>query len=237
MAKGHFVAYYRVSTQEQGRSGLGLDGQRKAVLDYLNGSNWTLLAEFTEIESGKRTSNRPELARALEQCRMTGANLLIAKIDRLSRDAAFLIGLEASGIDFVAADMPNANRLTVRLMAVIAQEEREMISARTKAALAAAKARGQSLGGWRGGPKPSKSVYTAGLAARQANARAFAERLRPMVVEMRGHGLSLAKIAAELTAQGIRTPRDGTWVAGMVQRLLRAEDGLRPGDLRSPRIG
>ena len=112
MAKGHFVAYFRVSTQEQGRSGLGLDGQRKAVLDYLNGGNWTLLAEFMEIESGKRTSNRPELARALEQCRMTGAKLVIAKIDRLSRDAAFLIGLEASGIDFVAADMPNANRLT-----------------------------------------------------------------------------------------------------------------------------
>jgi DNA invertase Pin-like site-specific DNA recombinase len=237
MAKGHFIAYYRVSTQEQGRSGLGLDGQRKAVRDYLNGGNWTLLAEFTEIESGKRTSNRPELARALEQCRMTGAKLVIAKLDRLSRDAAFLIGLEASGIDFVAADMPNANRLTVRLMAVIAQEEREMISARTKAALAAAKARGQALGGWRGGPKPSTSVYAAGLATRQANAGAFAARLRPMVVEMRERGLSLGKIASELTRQGIRTPRDGNWVAGMVLRLLRAEDGIRLGDPRSPRIG
>ena len=221
MTKGRFVAYYRVSTQEQGHSGLGLEGQRKAVSDYLNGGNWTVLAEFTEVESGKRTSNRPELARALEQCRMTGAKLVIAKIDRLSRDAAFLIGLEASGIDFVAADMPNANRLTVRLMAVIAQEEREMISARTRAALAAAKARGTRLGGWRGGPKPTTAMHEAGLASRRATAASFAERIRPMVVGMRGRGLSLRKIASELTAQGIRTPQDGKWVAAMVQRILR----------------
>jgi len=106
-----------------------------------------------------------------------------------------------------------------------------MISARTKAALAAAKARGQALGGWRGGPKPSTSVYAAGLAVRQANARAFAERIRPMVVEMRERGLSLGKIAAELTKQGIRTPRDGNWAAGMVQRILRAEESL-PGSLK-----
>jgi DNA invertase Pin-like site-specific DNA recombinase len=223
MAKGRFVAYYRVSTQEQGRSGLGLDGQRKAVLDFLNGGRWAVLAEFTEVESGKRTSNRPELARAMDLCRMTGAKLVIAKIDRLSRDAAFLIGLEASGVDFVAADMPNANRLTVRLMAVIAQEEREMISARTKAALQAAKARGQSLGGWRGGPKPTRSMHEAGLAVRRAAAEAFADRVRPMVVEMRGRGLSLRRIAAELTEQGIRTPQDGTWAAGTVQRILGAE--------------
>jgi DNA invertase Pin-like site-specific DNA recombinase len=114
----------------------------------LNGGNWTLLAEHTEVESGK-VDTRPELARAISTCRVTGATLVIAKLDRLSRDAAFLLNLEKAGVEFIAADMPNANRLTVRLMAVIAQEEREMTSARTKAALMAAKARGKRLGGRR----------------------------------------------------------------------------------------
>ena len=146
MTDGRYVAYYRVSTAKQGRSGLGLDAQREAVRGFLNGSNWSLLAEHTEVESGKR-DDRPELAIALRTCRLTGASLIIARLDRLSRDAAFLLNLEKAGVEFVAADMPNANRLTVRLMAVIAQEEREMISARTKAALTAAKARGTTLGG------------------------------------------------------------------------------------------
>jgi DNA invertase Pin-like site-specific DNA recombinase len=145
VAMGRFVAYYRVSTAKQGRSGLGLDAQREAVRAYLNGGNWTLLAEHTEVESGK-VDDRPELTNALHTCRLTGATLVIAKLDRLSRDAHFLLGLEKAGVEFVAVDMPNANRLTVRLMAVIAQEEREMITARTKAALAAAKARGVRLG-------------------------------------------------------------------------------------------
>ena len=151
MAMGRFVAYYRVSTAKQGRSGLGLDAQREAVRAYMNGGNWTLLAEHTEVESGK-VDDRPELTNALQTCRLTGATLVIAKLDRLSRDAHFLLGLEKAGVEFVAVDMPNANRLTVRLMAVIAQEEREMIAARTKVALAAAKARGVTLGGWKGGP-------------------------------------------------------------------------------------
>jgi DNA invertase Pin-like site-specific DNA recombinase len=147
-----FVAYYRVSTAQQGRSGLGLEAQREAVRVFLDGSAGALAEAFTEVESGKN-DDRPQLARALDTCRLTGAVLVIAKLDRLSRDAHFLLGLEKAGVEFVAADMPNANRLTVRLMAVIAQEEREMISARTKAALAAAKARGKKLGGNRGGPK------------------------------------------------------------------------------------
>ena len=148
-----FVAYYRVSTARQGRSGLGLEAQREAVRAFMGGSTRELAEAFTEIESGKHDDDRPQLARALDACRLTGAVLVIAKLDRLSRDAHFLLGLEKAGVEFVAADMPNANRLTVRLMAVIAQEEREMISARTKAALAAAKARGTKLGGNRGGPK------------------------------------------------------------------------------------
>src|ERR1700749_1934972 len=144
VAMGRFVAYYRVSTAKQGRSGLGLDAQREAVRGYLNGGNWMLLAERTEVESGK-VDDRPELKAAIKTCRLTGATLVIAKLDRLSRDAHFLLGLGKAGVEFVAVDMPNANRLTVRLMAVIAQEEREMIAARTKSALAAARARGKKL--------------------------------------------------------------------------------------------
>jgi DNA invertase Pin-like site-specific DNA recombinase len=111
MAEGAFVAHYRVSTERQGRSGLGLAARRKAVEDFLNGGNWRLVAEFTEIESGKQ-ADRPALAKAFQACRLRRAKLVIAKLDRLSRDAHFLLGLEKAGVDFVAADMPTANRLT-----------------------------------------------------------------------------------------------------------------------------
>src|SRR3954453_5694364 len=133
MAEGAFVAYYRVSTERQGRSGLGLDAQRKAVEDFLNGGNWRLVAEFTEIESGKH-SDRPALAKVIQACRLRRAKLVIAKLDRLSRDAHFLLGLEKAGVDFVAADMPTANRLTVGIMAMVADEERRMISKRGRKA-------------------------------------------------------------------------------------------------------
>jgi DNA invertase Pin-like site-specific DNA recombinase len=224
MPDGRFVAYYRVSTAAQGRSGLGLAAQREAVRTFLNGGNWSLLGEHTEVESGK-IADRPELARALHTCRLTGAALIIAKLDRLSRDAAFLLNLEKAGIEFVAADMPNANRLTVRLMAVIAQEEREMIAVRTKAALAAAKARGKRLGGWRetlsdGRPNGYTPDHTAGTKALQARADAFAATVGPMVVEMRQAGRSLRQIAASLSEKGIRTPRGGAWTADAVSRVL-----------------
>src|SRR3982751_2868685 len=149
MAKGRYVSYLRVSTDRQGRSGLGLDAQRKAVEDFLYGGPWDLIAEFVEVESGKR-DDRPKLAEALALCRLRNATLVIAKLDRLSRDAHFLLGLEKAGVDFVAADMPTANRLTVGIMAMVADEERRMISKRTKDALAAARARGVKLGGNRG---------------------------------------------------------------------------------------
>src|SRR5829696_4030156 len=149
MAEGAFVAYYRVSTERQGKSGLGLDAQRKAVEDFLNGGNWRLVGEFTEVESGKQ-ADRPELAKAFQACRLRRAKLIIAKIDRLSRDAHFLLGLEKAGVDFVAAEIPTANRLTVGILAMVADEERRLISKRTKEALAAAKARGVQLGGNRG---------------------------------------------------------------------------------------
>src|SRR3954462_14887614 len=145
MAVGRFVAYYRVSTDKQGKSGLGLEAQREAVQSYLNGGSWTLAAAVTEVESGKR-NDRPELDRALGLCRLYGATLVVAKLDRLARNVAFISKLMESGVDFVALDLPQANRLTVHILAAVAEHEAAMISQRTKAALAAAKARGIKLG-------------------------------------------------------------------------------------------
>ena len=216
-----FVAYYRVSTAQQGRSGLGLDAQREAVRVFLAGHADELAETFTEVESGKN-ADRPQLARALDACRLTGGVLVIAKLDRLSRDAHFLLGLEKAGVEFVAADMPNANRLTVRLMAVIAQEEREMISARTKAALAAAKARGKKLGGNRGGPKVDSAQ---GRAARSRTADDYARQVGPIAFQAwqaadspKG---SYGQAAAALTARGIRTPRGGKWTRAAVRSLIQ----------------
>ena len=139
-----FVAYYRVSTDRQGASGLGLDAQRQAVACQVNGGQ--LVAEFTEIESGRRHTNRPQLLAALEECRKRRATLLIARLDRLARNVAFIANLMESSADFIACDMPQANRLTIHILAAVAEHEREMISQRTKAALAEAKRRGTILG-------------------------------------------------------------------------------------------
>ena len=155
-----FVAYYRVSTDRQGRSGLGLEAQQKAVTDYLNGGAWELVGEFIEVESGKR-ADRPELVRAMEACRNHKARLVIAKLDRLSRNLAFVATLMESGVEFVAADMPFANKLTIHILAAVAEHEREAISERTKAALAAAKARGTRLGT----PDPAGAVKRMTVAA------------------------------------------------------------------------
>jgi DNA invertase Pin-like site-specific DNA recombinase len=147
--QGKFVAYYRVSTDRQGKSGLGLEAQQAAVRQYLNGGSWQLVGEHVEIETGKR-SDRPELVMALDACRRQRAKLVIAKLDRLSRNLAFIATLMDSGVEFVAVDNPHANKLTIHILAAVAEHEREMISERTKAALQAAKARGTRLGnpGW-----------------------------------------------------------------------------------------
>jgi DNA invertase Pin-like site-specific DNA recombinase len=139
------VHAYRVSTDRQGESGLGLDAQRKLVADYLNGGSWTLSAEFTEVESGKR-SDRPQLAAALAMAKRLRAKLIVAKLDRLSRNVSFISALMDSGVEFIAADMPFANKMTLQVLAVFAEHERDVISARTKQALAAAKERGVQLG-------------------------------------------------------------------------------------------
>jgi DNA invertase Pin-like site-specific DNA recombinase len=216
MAQGKHVAYYRVSTQKQGKSGLGLEAQKAAVAAYLNGGSWTLLDEFTEIESGKNNS-RPQLAAAMNMCRLTGARLVIAKLDRLSRNAHFLLGLEKAGVDFVAADMPHANRMTIGIMAVVADEERRMISTRTKAALAAAKARGTKLGGWKGGPKVNNAM---GRKAIVEAADGFAATVAPIICELQAQGFSLNAIAGRLASDGIRTARGGKWTAQAVANVL-----------------
>ena len=222
MAIGRFVAYYRVSTARQGRSGLGLDAQRRAVTNYLNGGRWKLCAEFTEIESGKR-SDRPELAKALAACRVHKATLVIAKLDRLARNVCFIANLMESGVDFVAVDMPAANRLTVHVLAAMAEYESAAISARTMAALAAAKARGVQLGGDRGNlPAVAKKGAKASVAVRQRQATNRARDLAAIVQELRqGSRTSLRQIAAGLNEREIPAPRGGIWRVGQVAALVK----------------
>ena len=174
----------------------------------MNGGNWRLVAEFTEIESGKQ-SDRPALAKAFRACRLHGAKLVIAKLDRLSRDAHFLLGLEKAGVDFVAADMPTANRLTVGIMAMVADEERRLISKRTKEALAAAKARGVKLGGNRG-TIISAEARAISREARDTASNARAADLAPMITELQAAGVtSLGGLARGLTERDMRTARGG----------------------------
>ena len=214
-AARRFVAYYRVSTDRQGRSGLGLDAQQKAVGDYLNGGAWELVGEFVEVESGKR-ADRPELAKALDACRKQKARLVIAKLDRLSRNLAFIATLMESGVEFVAVDNPYANKLTVHILAAVAEHEREAISERTKAALAAAKARGKRLGT----PDPKGAVKRM-QAALRAKTTGFAANVQPIIREIRmaGH-TSHNAIAAQLNARKVATARGGKWTHVQVRQIM-----------------
>ena len=215
-----FVAYLRVSTARQGKSGLGLEAQREAVRQFVVSRAGCIIApEFVEVETGKR-NDRPELLKAINRCRVTGATLVVAKLDRLSRNAAFLMTLRDSGVQFVAADLPEANTMTVGVMALVAQHEREAISARTKAALAAAKARGRKLGGRRPGAGNVGRYQRQGMKAAQAKA---AERLALVAEDIRrltGEGLSLNAMAARLNAMEIRTSRGCEWTATAVKRAV-----------------
>jgi DNA invertase Pin-like site-specific DNA recombinase len=214
-----YVAYARVSTARQGKSGLGLEAQQAAINAFLREGDRLLTPPFVEVESGKR-NDRPELDKALNRCKLTGATLLVAKLDRLSRNAAFLLTLRDSGVGFVAADMPDANNLTVGIMALVAQQEREAISKRTKEALAAAKASGKLLGGWRGGPVVD---HQRGVAARQEKAAAFNARVGQAIAELQTQGVNgLAAIAEGLNEQGVLTSRGGRWQATQVARVLAA---------------
>jgi DNA invertase Pin-like site-specific DNA recombinase len=221
MVKSKFVAYYRVSTAKQGASGLGLEAQEHAVQEYLNGGQWKLIQEFVEVESG-RHNDRPELERALALCRVHNATLIIAKLDRLARNVNFISNLMESGVEFVAVDFPQANRLTVHILAAVAEYEAEMVSARTRAAFAAAKARGAKLGGNRGKLTPQLAIFAAKASGKVRKAKAqkrYAELL-PVIEAARAAGMTtLRAIAAFLNEQEIVAPRGGQWHAGSVRRV------------------
>ncbi|MGY4282052.1 DNA invertase Pin-like site-specific DNA recombinase [Bradyrhizobium sp. LM2.7] len=218
MREQRFVGYYRVSTQRQGRSGLGIDAQQKAVRDHLCGRG-NLIAQYTEIESA-RISDRPKLAEALATCRLHRATLLIAKLDRLARNVAFVSNLLEAGADFEAVDFPQANRLTIHIVAAVAEHEGRLISERTRGALAAAKARGTVLGGFRGRVGTAAALAKA-RATRTAKARQRAIDLAPTIQRFQSEGtISLSAIASRLNAENIGAPRGGPWSPAQVRRAL-----------------
>ena len=221
-----FIAYERVSTARQGQSGLGLEAQRNTIDAFAGSRGAGVLARFTEVESG-RNPDRPELGKAIQLARLTGATLVIAKLDRLSRNAAFLLTLRDSGVKFLACDMPEANDLTVGIMALVAQQEREAISRRTKEALAIAKARGVKLGN-PNGAAALRRAREGGAALRRIvarNADAHAEALAPVIDVIRQDGhTSLRAIARELNARGMMTRQGGVWHVSNVRNLLQRVD-------------
>jgi DNA invertase Pin-like site-specific DNA recombinase len=215
-----FVAYFRVSTARQGRSGLGLEAQRQAVAAHIGGPP---SHEFVEIESGKR-SDRPQLLAALDLAELTGATLIVAKLDRLSRDAGFLLTLrDKASVPILFADMPQADRLVIGVMAMLAEWEREQISKRTRDALAVAKGKGTKLGGDRGNLASVRAAgAVASAASRTETARRRAAKVMPHIEAARiaGHR-TVRGIAGYLNRKGIKTARGCDWSGGAVSRLLR----------------
>ena len=222
------IAYYRVSTKQQGDSGLGLDGQKSAVEAFAKQTGARIVASYREVESGK-LADRPELAKALTHAKRSKATLVVAKLDRLARNVAFLSALMRAGVDFVACDNPHANKLTIHILAAVAEDEAERISARTKAALAVAKARGVKLGSnrpghWDGREEARKAGLSRGreVAAKVISAaavEAYADLLPAMLAE-RAKGATLAGIAEKLTSEGHTTRRGKPWNAVQVARVL-----------------
>jgi DNA invertase Pin-like site-specific DNA recombinase len=222
------IAYYRVSTEKQGASGLGLDAQRAAVENYATSVGANIEASYTEIESGKR-ADRPKLAAAIAHAKRCKAKLVIAKLDRLARNVAFLAKIMDSGVEFVATDNPNANRLTIHILSAVAENEAKMISQRTKAALAVAKANKTRLGSarpdhWKGHEEARQLGAKRGNAAsalvRHEKAMQAVADLLPIMRERRTAGASLAAIANELNAAGHRTTRNNQWTAGGIKLVL-----------------
>jgi len=207
-----YVAYYRVSTDKEGKNGLGLDAQRQAVAGFVAGRG-TTIAEFTEVESTR--NRRPQWQAALERCRLKKATLLIARLDRLARNVAFISNLLESRVDFVAADMPEANRLTIHSLAAVAEYERELISQRTKAALNVAKQRGTRLGN--PNPIPASKKATAALKTQTIEYHAT---VKPLILELQKQGYTLSATAKELNKRHVPTARGGLWYAATVKNIL-----------------
>ncbi len=223
MPEGNFIAYYRVSTDKQSRSGLGLDAQKEIVHRYLNGGGWKLLGEYQETESGKK-DDRPMLSTAIKICRLKNAKLIVSKLDRLSRDLHFITSLQKSGIGFVVAENPDMNELTVHIFAAMAQHERNLISIRTKDALVQAKKRGVSLGN----PLLRKGFQIAGSGdtsrARKKKtdlANAYAFEMKSVIDDIMAEGTaSLRAIATELNDRGFTTRRKNAWTASGVRLCI-----------------
>jgi len=224
---GKYVAYYRVSTLRQGATGLGIDAQRETVQRFLNGGDWKLVGEFVETESGKK-NDRPQLDAAIELCKKTKATLVVAKLDRLSRNLAFITNMMDSKVDFVAADNPHANRLTLHILAAMAEYERDQISERTKAALAALKKKGVTKAGKkidRLGQQDSavlRNMGHNGRATQSAIAQQFAENTLPIIEQIQAAGLkTLREIATALKARGIKTSTGrANWHPQQVKSIL-----------------
>lgn len=218
------ISYLRVSTARQGASGLGLEAQRAAVTAYTVAGNHVLAAEHVEVESGAKAA-RPELAAALAACQLHRATLVIAKLDRLARNVAFIANLMDGGVDFVACDMPHANRLTLHLFAAIAEHEREAISQRTKAALQAAKARGVVLGNPNGAAALSRASRTGALESgrrRQARTRHFDEVIQGVLAGMRETGIAGARaLTLAMNERAIPSPTGLAWHEVQVRRVLQ----------------
>jgi DNA invertase Pin-like site-specific DNA recombinase len=225
MTKGNFVAYYRVSTQRQGKSGLGLSDQRNVVGDYLNGGSGSLVGEFTEVESGRK-KGRPQLRLALAQCRKQKAVLAIAKLDRLARNVLFISTLLESNVRFVAVDMPEADTAFLQMAAVFAEWEAKKIGERTKAALAQSKKLGRKLGF--SNPALSahqRSASENGAAKTSDNAKLFASNVLPIINDIRKAGiLTMDGIASALNARGVQSARGGQWYGTTVKNVFAYQE-------------
>lgn len=236
-----FVAYYRVSTDKQGIRGLGMKAQRAAIESYVELSGGAVLAEYNEVESGGRAKlhKRVMLLKALKRCKLEGAVLIIAKLDRLARDASFVLGLRDAGVDFIACDFPQANRLMIGILALVGEYERELISQRTKAALQAAKKSGKTLGGWRGNI-PAPNEHMASMRKKhQVGVNRRRGELWPIIaptLDLAGGNLNEA--ARLLNTAGVPTAsRKGQWTAELVRRIKLAAETGRYGLKVAPATG
>lgn len=214
-----YIAYYRVSSKKQGKSGLGLEAQQTLVRSYVSVAGGEIVAEYTEVESGK-VDDRPQLLAAIRHADLIGGKLLVGKLDRISRDLNFITSLQKNKVDFVIADMPNCDSFTIHIYGALGQRERELISSRTKEALAAAKARGVKLGTNNLDPAKAAEYSQLGVAAIKASADDFANKVKPVITGLQAQGLSLRAVAIELNKLGIKTARGKEWTAMAVKNAM-----------------